>query len=131
MSGSKKRNKRKPGKEDQAGEPGQAHDAGQRGRELAEKAIENADSGLAKEIEKLSPEEAAVFLQLVEKAFKKRRIQLIGYVLALFLMVGGMLSAFLIYAQREPDQFLGWVFLVPFTLVGAVLLAFGHWSRKL
>ena len=101
-----------------------------RGRQLADRAIADADPELAKEIEDLSPEEAAIFLQLIEAALKKRRILLAGYALALLFMLGGMLGALYIYAHRDPGQFLGWIFLVPFALVGATLTLFGRWSRR-
>ncbi len=107
----------------------------ERARELATKALEGGGSGLGssgllEEIDKLSPQEAAAFLQLVEASLKKRRILLAGYLLCLIFMIGGMLAAFVIYAGREPDQFLGWVFLVPFALVGVTLSIFGSWSRR-
>ena len=105
-----------------------------RGQALANKAISKPhtklDADLAKEIETLSPEEAAIFLRLVEAALKKRRILLVGYLMALVFMLGGMMGALYIYAQREPGQLLGWVFLVPFAVVGITLYLFGRWSRQ-
>ncbi|MEM9487589.1 MAG: hypothetical protein AAGC55_00525 [Myxococcota bacterium] len=86
---------------------------------------------VAKQIEQLSTEEAALFLKLVEQALKKRRILLFGNLLALIFLVGGMLSALYIYAHREPGQFIVWVFLVPFLLVGATLFICGRWARRM
>ncbi len=90
-----------------------------------------AHPDLEKELKSLSPDEAAMFLLLVEQALKKRRVQLAGYVLVLFCMVGGMLFSLYVYGNREPGEFVGWVFLIPFLLSGAVLLIFGRWSKSL
>jgi len=42
----------------------------------------------------------------------------------------GMLLAFGVYLTTEEGHFVGWVFLVPFAVVGAVLYVFGKWSVK-
>lgn len=101
-----------------------------RGKELAEIALSNDPSRLDNEIEHLTPEEAVVFLRLIEASLKKRRILIAGYLAALLFMVGGMLTAFYVYSQREPGEFLGWVFLIPFGLVAASLILFGRWARS-
>jgi hypothetical protein len=105
-----------------AGDPGAA--------ELAKRAMIEAHPRLARELEALSPEEAAMFLSLMNKALRKRRIQLAGYLLSAVLMLGGMLLALYMYGTREPGEFVGWALLLPFLLVGAVLLIFGRWSRS-
>lgn len=102
-----------------------------RGADLAKRAIIDAHPDLAKELEQLSPEEAAMFLTLIKVAIKKRRILLAGYISAVVCLLAGMMVALTIYSTREPDEFVGWAFLIPFILVGVVLLAFGRWARSL
>lgn len=102
-----------------------------RAAELAKRALVHAHPDLAREIETLSPEEAAMFVTLVQAAIKKRRVQLVGYLLALVALLMGMLVALYMYGTREPGEFVGWVFLIPFILVGGVLVIFGRWSRSL
>lgn len=102
-----------------------------RSEDLFERAMKHADSpALMEELQKLSPEEAAMFVLLVERQIKKRRIELIGYAVGLFCLLGGMLFALYLYATREPGEFMGWAFLIPFLLVGAVFLIFGHLARR-
>ena len=83
---------------------------------------------LAQAIAKLSPEEAAFFLAKLEAAVTKRKIQLTGYLVAMVVWLAGMVGALVVYGTSE--GFVGWVFLVPFALVGAVLWAFGRWSER-
>jgi hypothetical protein len=82
---------------------------------------------LARAVEKLSPDEAAFFLHKLELALRKRKIQLTGYLIAMGVWVVAMMLA-LAYAGMH-DGFVGWVFLLPFGLVGAVLYAFGKWAE--
>jgi hypothetical protein len=83
---------------------------------------------LAQAIAKLSPEEAAFFLSKLEAAVTRRKIQLTGYLVAMVVWLAAMVGALIVYGTRE--GFVGWVFLVPFALVGAVLWAFGRWAEK-
>jgi hypothetical protein len=132
------KSRKKPRKQVAAGEAGKAGKAGNpraadglaSSAELAKRAMIEAHPKLARELEELSPEEAAMFLALMNKALKKRRIQLAGYLLSLVFMLGGMLFALYTYSTREPGEFVGWALLLPFLLVGAVLLLFGRWSRS-
>ena len=82
---------------------------------------------LARAIEKLSPEEAGFFLHKLEMAIKKRKIQITGYLAAMLLWVLGMFFALAWFGTH--DGFVGWVFLVPFGIVGVVLYAFGKWAE--
>ena len=79
---------------------------------------------------RLSEEQIERLVAAIEKAERKRRIMLAGYLAALLLLVLGQLGAFLIYAASPPGSFLGWVFFVPFTAVGIVIWAFGRWARR-
>jgi hypothetical protein len=83
---------------------------------------------LAEAIEKLSPDEAAFFLVKLEAALKKRKLQLTGYIVAMIVWLLSMICALAYFGVT--DGFTGWVFLVPFALVGGVLFAFGKWSEK-
>lgn len=114
-----------------AASPATPRDPDGQARSLAERAAAGQFDGMDDAIANLSPEEAAMFVVLVQTALRKRRILLAGYIATLLVMVGGMLAAFYLYAHRQPGQFLGWVMLVPFALVGAVLFAFGRWARRL
>ncbi|MGE0872141.1 MAG: hypothetical protein AB7P03_26520 [Kofleriaceae bacterium] len=84
------------------------------------------DDEVLRAIQQLSPDEAAYFLARVEAAIRKRKIQLTGYLTALGVWAVGMFLALLYYGTH--DGFIGWVFLVPFGLVGLVLYMFGRWS---
>lgn len=83
---------------------------------------------LAQAIAQLSPEEAAFFLARLEAAVTKRKIQLTGYLVAMVVWLAGMVGALVYFGVS--DGFVGWVFLVPFALVGAVLWGFGRWSER-
>jgi hypothetical protein len=86
---------------------------------------------LAEAIEQLSPDEAAFFLHKLEMALKKRKLQLVGYLAAMLVWLIGMVVALAYYGSVERGTFVGWVFLVPFAVVGAVLWAFGKWADRL
>lgn len=83
---------------------------------------------LAQAIAQLSPEEAAFFLSKLEAAVTKRKLQLTGYLVAMVVWLAAMVGALVYYGTH--DGFVGWVFLVPFALVGAVLWGFGRWAER-
>lgn len=83
---------------------------------------------LARAIEQLNPEEAAFFLAKLEAAIRKRKIQITGYLVAMGIWVLGMMFALVWYGTH--DGFVGWVFLVPFALVGLTLYGFGRWATR-
>ncbi|HEY1557141.1 MAG TPA: hypothetical protein VGF94_20035 [Kofleriaceae bacterium] len=84
---------------------------------------------LARAVEELSPEEAQFFLKKLEIALRKRKIQLLGYLVATLAWVLMMVGALAYFGLA--DGFVGWVFLVPFAVVGAILYGFGRWANKL
>ena len=84
---------------------------------------------LAEAIKKLNPQEAAFFLWKLEISVRKRKVQLTGYLVAMLIWLVGMLAALVIYGSV--DGFIGYVFLVPFALVGATLWAFGKWAERI
>lgn len=81
---------------------------------------------LARAIEKLSPDQAAFFLTKLEAAIKKRKIQITGYLVSMVIWLLGMFFALIWYGTH--DGFIGWVFLLPFALVGLTLYGFGKWA---
>ena len=83
---------------------------------------------LAQAVAQLSPDEAAFFLNRLEAAVTKRKIQLTGYLVAMVVWLAGMVGALVYFGTH--DGFVGWVFLVPFGLVGLVLWGFGRWSEQ-
>lgn len=83
---------------------------------------------LARAVENLSSDEAAFFLHKLEMALRKRKIQLTGYLAAMAVWLVAMTCA-LAYAGMH-DGFIGWVFLVPFGFVGAILYGFGRWAER-
>jgi hypothetical protein len=83
---------------------------------------------LAEAIEKLSPDEALFFLHKLECALRKRRLQVAGYLAAMFVWAVGMVVAFGGYALI--DGGIGYaLFFLPFLGVGAVLYGFGRWAN--
>lgn len=88
---------------------------------------EKKHEDLARAIEKLSPDEAAFFLGKLERAIRKRKIQLTGYLVAMAVWLVAMTVALLYYGTHK--GFVEWVFVVPFGLVGAILYGFGRWSE--
>jgi len=84
---------------------------------------------LAHAIEKLNPEEAQFFLEKLERAIRKRKIMITGYLAAMLVWVLGMVGG-LIYYGMAGSGFVGWVFLLPFLFVGIVLYAFGKWADR-
>ncbi len=84
---------------------------------------------LAEAIKKLSPEEAAFFLWKLEISVRKRKVQLTGYLVAMLIWLVGMVGALVIYGLSE--GFIGYVFLIPFGLVGVTLWAFGKWAERI
>jgi hypothetical protein len=76
-------------------------------------------------------EQIAALMRHIERIEKKRKIMLAGYLAALVLLVGGQIGAFVIYANTPPGRFVGWVFLLPFALVGSALWIFGKWASSI
>jgi uncharacterized BrkB/YihY/UPF0761 family membrane protein len=79
---------------------------------------------------KLTPEQIEAFVQAVERLERRRKMLLLGYLLCLIVLVFGMIAALVIYGYAPRGSPIGWVFLVPMGLVGAILWLFGRWARK-
>lgn len=79
--------------------------------------------------ENLSPEELVLLGQAVARIQKRRRIMLVGYALALLVMLVGVPLGLLVWARAPRGAFIGWVFLVPLGITGLILWLFGRWAR--
>jgi len=82
----------------------------------------------AEKVKSLSPEQAQFFLDKLERAIRKRKIQIVGYLVAMLVWLVGMVFALVWYGTH--DGFVGWAFILPFGLVGAILFAFGKYADK-
>ena len=83
---------------------------------------------IAAAIENLSPGEKQLFLFQLEMKLRMRKLMLTGYIVAMFVWLAGMIGALAYFGLHE--GFVGWVFLVPFGLVGAILYTFGRWAER-
>jgi hypothetical protein len=83
---------------------------------------------IAQAVSQLTSDEAALFLFQLEMKLRKRKLMLVGYLVAMALWLAAMLLALVIYGTS--NGFVGWVFLLPFGLVGVTLYAFGRWAEK-
>ena len=83
---------------------------------------------LAELIGKLNPAEADFFLKKLEAALRKRKIMLSGYIVAMVAWVVGMVCALAYFGMAS--GFTGWVFLVPFLIVGVILWVFGNLAER-
>lgn len=81
---------------------------------------------LLKMFQELPPEVSAYYIVKLEATLKMRKLQLTGYLVALVVWLAGMVGALAYFGATE--GFSGWIFLVPFALVGAILWLFGKWS---
>ena len=87
-----------------------------------------SEEDLAKLIGELKPEEAEFFLKKLEAALRKRKIMLSGYIVAMVAWVVGMVCALAYFGIAS--GFTGWVFLVPFLIVGVILWVFGTLAER-
>lgn len=103
-----------------------------RAEALAQEALDpKKEDDVAKAISQLTPEEAAHFVGVLEKAIRRRRIQLIGYLTSLAVLLVGMFFALVYYGAAEEGSFVGWVFFLPFLAVGAIFYVFGRWANRI
>lgn len=99
--------------------------------ELANAALDpRKEADVARAISKLTPEEAAHFAELLERSIKRRKIQLVGYLLSLVVLLVGMFFALAYYGAYGEGRFVGWVFFLPFIAVGLIFYLFGRWAKR-
>jgi len=89
----------------------------------------NSKVDLVALLKELPPEDAAYYVAKLEVAYKKRKLQLSGYLVALVSWLIAMVLALAYFGAN--DGFTGWVFLLPFGIVGLVLWGFGRWAEVL
>jgi hypothetical protein len=103
-----------------------------RAEALAEEALDpKKHEDVARAISQLTPEEAAHFVQLLEASIRRRRVQLVGYLLSLVALLGGMVLALAYYGAADRGTFVGWVFFLPFVAVALIFFVFGRWAARI
>ena len=68
-------------------------------------------------------------MAVIDRVEKRRKTMLTGYLLSLVVLVGGQLVALYIFSRTAPETSIGWIFLIPFAAVGALLWLFGRLTR--
>jgi hypothetical protein len=118
--------------EDAADAPPVGAAEGESAAELAEAAFDRArQQQVAEAIEKLTPEEAQIFLEVLEKRLQKSKIQIWGYVTAGVTLLVTMLGVLIYWGSTDTGTFIGWIMMIPFLLVGAILWGFGRWANRI
>lgn len=102
---------------------------------VAKERIEELETGIDGEsleeaIAKLTPEQTEMFMNALMLTMKKRRLMLIGTLMALLVLLLGTVLAFIAFANREPGSFKIWVFLVPFAGAGFSMWFFGRLAKR-
>jgi hypothetical protein len=67
---------------------------------------------------------------MLEASLRRRKIELIGYLGAALALIVGMVIALYIYGSSDANSFVGWVFLIPLALAGAIMWAVGRWAQR-
>jgi hypothetical protein len=83
---------------------------------------------IAQAVAKLDPTEAAYFLNRLQGAIRKRKIQLWGYLTAIAMWAVTMGLALMYWVSTPRGTFVGWIFIIPFISVGVMLFLFGRWG---
>ncbi len=81
-------------------------------------------------IKNMPPEKAAELVAMLEESLRRRKIELYGYLGAALALLVGMVVALYIYGSADANQFVGWVFLIPLGLAGAIMWGVGRWAQK-
>jgi hypothetical protein len=103
------------------------------GEDLAEAATAPKADHVAIEdqLKELTPEQADMFVRIIEITMKRRRVMLIGYLSALCALVTGVVWALYMYGTHERGTFIGWVFMVPLASAALLIWFFGRWSKRI
>lgn len=94
-------------------------------------AKEIGDPAFAKKLEELTPGQIDVFVNMLRVAARKQRIMAFGYLGALVGLLGGLAIAFVLFARAERGEFIGWVFLLPFTIAATTLWIVGRVTKRM
>ena len=84
---------------------------------------------LAEAVAQLTPEEAAYYVDALNRALKKRKLQLVGYLVGAIAGLVGMVVALIIYGNAGEGTFVAWAFAIPFGAIGLVLYLFGRMAE--
>jgi hypothetical protein len=77
------------------------------------------------------PEEVKqAFTKVVLRVERRRKINLLGTLIALVEMLVGLPLGLAYMGMGPPGEFRGWILLVPLSLVGLTLWLFGKWARR-
>lgn len=77
----------------------------------------------------LDKHEAQFFLDKLQRAIRKRKLMITGYLVAMVVWIVLMIFALAIFGMST--GFVGYVFLAPFAGVGLVLYIFGKWADRI
>jgi peptidoglycan/LPS O-acetylase OafA/YrhL len=78
----------------------------------------------------LPPERAAELVHMLEQSMRRRKIELVGYLAAAVVLLVGMVVALYVFGTAHGNSFIAWVFLVPLTLAGLVMIVVGRVARR-
>lgn len=87
-------------------------------------------AAVAAALAKLSPQQAAAFIDRLEKIMLRRRIQTWGYLLALLVFAVGAIVGLTYWALVQTWTSL-MLLTVPVMLAGMIMMAFGRWAKKI
>jgi hypothetical protein len=86
-------------------------------------------SQIEEAISNMPPEKAAELVAMLESSLRRRKIELFGYLGAALVLLLGMVGALYYYGSSDSRDFVGWVFLVPLGLAGAIMWGVGRWAQ--
>ena len=82
------------------------------------------------EDDEIPQEVKEAFTKVVMRVERRRKINLLGTLIALVIMLIGLPLGLAYMGSGPPGEFRGWILLVPLSAVGLVLWLFGRWARK-
>jgi hypothetical protein len=105
--------------------------AGEKPGDLAQRLEDPAFRAQIEEaIQNMPPEKAAQLVAMLEESLRRRKIELFGYLGAAVVLLLGMVGALWYYGSTESGEFVGWVFLLPLGLAGAIMWGVGRWAQR-
>lgn len=106
-------------------------DAKPKPQDLAERLADPAFRAQIQEaVAAMPPEKAAELVTMLEQSLRRRKIELVGYLAAVAVLVIGMVVALVLYGgSSDASSLVGWVFLLPLALAGLVMMAVGRLAR--
>ena len=79
----------------------------------------------------LSTDDATALLEKLSASLRRRKYQLVGYLVAAIAGFLGFVVALIVYVMHEPGTFVGWVFIIPFAGIGLSLFVFGKLADRI